>query len=428
MFKIQESRFNVIDLVFPVRHYLHILQLEQYDIGGFLRWWVKHPLARKTGRKKPLVWTGKTKIVASGAVLIVLVTAVVNLWLGMVSLAFPVVPIVVAEIFISPFVWVWKLWIRVETVRKIKLFKDRNNLLVIGISGSYGKTSVKEYLYQILKSKYRVVRTPESYNTMLGIAKVVDLEVDEQTQIFICEMGAYRRGEIMELCKMVDPDLAMLTGLNEQHLEKFGSLENEIEGESESVKYVLGKSGKAVVNIGNKYIKARWNEVAGVVEYGENAQSPMQQNIAGAKVMARVVGMGLNEIEEALTTIKQPKHRLSVIDRGEITIIDDAYSSNTDGFRAAIDYLGGFTGWKVVVTPGIVELGKESTRIHLELGKYMQGKVDQVILVGRSERTKNIEAGYGGKVEYVTEVLKAMDLVTRKPAVVLFENDLPDNY
>lgn len=341
---------------------------------------------------------------------------------------FPVVPIVVAGIISMPFIWVLKMWISGKTKRKIKVLKQTNKLLVIGISGSYGKTSVKEYLYQILSSKYRVVRTPESYNTLLGIAKVVDLEVDEKTQFFICEMGAFTRGEINELCEMVLPDYAMLTGLNEQHLERFGSLENEILGESESVEYVLAHGGKAVVNIGNKLIKKHWGGRE-VVVYGEgNYATPMEQNIAGAKVMARIVGMTLADIETAAKRLRGAKHRLTLIDRGEIKIIDDAFSSNTDGFKAAVRYLNSFAAWKVIVTPGIVELGRETARIHQELGQAMIGKVDQVILVGKNARTQNLEKGFGGEVEYIEDVRKAMDLVKTKPAVVLFENDLPDNY
>jgi UDP-N-acetylmuramoyl-tripeptide--D-alanyl-D-alanine ligase len=173
---------------------------------------------------------------------------------------------------------------------------------------------------------------------------------------------------------MVLPDYAMLTGLNEQHLEKFGSLENEIEGESESVDFVLGhraqgSGSKAVVNVGNKYIKERWEGKEGVVGYGEGAfETPMKQNIAGAKVMAKVLGMELSLIEAAGRKLMSPKHRLNVSVRGDLTIIDDAFSSNTDGFRAAVDYLNSFDGHKVIVTPGIVELGGETARIHMELG------------------------------------------------------------
>lgn len=384
---------------------------------------------RNVGEKKGMVVTGRMKIIVITVITTIIIILRINFWLGVIAILFPVVPIVIAGIMYSPFDRVLKMWISRRVHSKLKVLKDTNKLIVVGISGSYGKTSVKEYLYQILSSKYRVVRTPESYNTLLGIAKVVDLEVDETTQMLICEMGAFRKGEIEQLCEMVMPDYAMLTGLNEQHLERFGSLENEIEGESESVQYVLDNRRTAVVNIGNKYIKDKWNEVPGVVEYGEGSfTTPMQQNIAGAKVMARVIGMALHDIEEAAKNLRGAKHRLTLIDRGDIKVIDDAYSSNTDGFRVAIRYLNTFAGRKVIVTPGIVELGSETARIHQELGEYMRGKVDQVVLVGKNERTENLEKGFGGQVEYIGDVRHAMDLVKVKPAVVLFENDLADNY
>lgn len=419
----------MFEFVFPLKTYLHILQLEQYKLDRWLRWWVKHPLKRLTDSKKPVVWTARLKLISLISLIGLIGLIFVDWRLGLISFFFPVIPVVIAGIIFSPFYWVIRQSIKHNTQSKINLLKNNGKLLVIGISGSYGKTSVKEYLYQILKTKYRVVRTPESYNTLLGIAKVVDLEVDESTQIFICEMGAFEKGEIAELCDMVQPDYAMLTGLNEQHLERFGSLENEIEGESESVEYVLAKGGQVVVNTGNSYIKQKWDGVPGVVEYGEgNWKTPMQQNIAGAKVMARVLGMSLADIEEVAKNLKQPEHRLAVITRGQITVIDDAYSANTDGFRAAVNYLHSFEGHKVIVTPGIVELGNQTARIHQELGQYMHEKVDQVILVGKNDRTINLDKGYGGEVEYITDVKKAMERVTKLPAVVLFENDLPDNY
>ena len=146
----------------------------------------------------------------------------------------------------------------------------------------------------------------------------------------------------------------------------------------------------------------------------------MEENLRTAREMAEILGV------KEKVAVKPVEHRLKVIERGEVTVIDDAYSSNVDGFAAAVDYLKSFGGWKVIVTPGIAELGKETYGIHKKLGEKLAG-IDQIILVGKSERTKGLENG-AGTVEYVERVGDAMGKVVNRPAVVLFENDLPDNY
>lgn len=311
----------------------------------------------------------------------------------------------------------WRVkWVTRDKIRRLK----KEGLRAIGITGSYGKTSTKEFLYQTLKTKYRVLRTPESYNTVFGIAKVVDLELDNNYDFFICEMGAYKIGEIAELCWTVEPDYGILTGINEQHLERFGNIENTVKAKFELVEFVKDHS-RLILNFGNELVKK--NAPEGVVAYGLGKyKHPQDQNIEGAAKMAKILG-----VKVGVGNIKFPSHRLTLIKRGEMTIIDDAYSSNTDGFRAAVAYLKTFPGWKVIVTPGIAELGQKAPEIHQELGKLLEG-LDQVILVGRNERTKNLEIGYGKTVEYVDKVAEALAKLSNPKATVLFENDLPDNY
>lgn len=383
-----------------MKSHLQILQQEGYSPSRFLAWWIRHPFKFTLENKKPLVWTRKARFIYyfSG-----------GLW----PLMF------VALLVLKPYEYVNRRRVKSLTREKVRQLK-KEGLRVIGITGSYGKTSTKEFLYQILKSKYRVLRTPDSYNTVFGIYKVVDLELDGNYDFFICEMGAYKIGEIAELCEMVEPDYGILTGINEQHLERFGSIENTIKAKFELVDFVKDCS-KLVLNFGSELVKN--NAPEGVVAYGLGKYThPQDQNVEGAVKMAKLLG-----VTQAPQDLRFPVHRLSLIKRGELTIIDDAYSSNVDGFRAAVAYLKTFSGWKAIVTPGIAELGQESSKIHQELGKLLEG-LDQVILVGRNERTKNLEIGYGKKVEHVDRVGEALAKLVNPQATVLFENDLPDNY
>ena len=380
--------------------HLHILQLEEYDPIRFLKWWIANPLVFKLQGKKPLVWTPKAKLIyaLSG---------------GFWPLMF------LALLILKPYEIINRKILKDKLRNKIVKLKQ-GGLKVIAISGSYGKTSVKEYLYQILKTKYKVLRTPGNYNTLFGIAKVVDLELDETFDYFICEMGAYKRGEISELCDMVKPDYGILTGINEQHLERFGNIENTIKAKFELVEFVKDHSN-LVLNFGNELVKSHAPE--GVVIYGQGKyKHPQDQNIEGAIKMAKILGV-VKIVNEVVT----PLHRLSVTRRDKMTIIDDAYSSNVDGFKKAVEYLKTFEGWRVIVTPGITELGKETGRIHQELRRLLKG-LDQVILVGNNERTRGLKLGVGENVEYVDKVGEAMGKVQKTEATILFENDLPDNY
>lgn len=420
---------KIFEVIFPLRVYLHVLQLEQYRPMKLWQWFITHPFKRKIGEKKPLVWTPKAKLLFTGS--LVWIYVLLRIWWpgGVIAFLLPWIPLSLSLFGLKPFEAVNRSRVKDKTIAKIN---SLSRLRVIGIAGSFGKTTVKEYLFQILSKKYRVLRTPENYNTLLGIAKVVDLELDEHYDFFICEMGAYKIGEIAELCQMVKPNYGILTGINEQHLERFGSIENIIRAKFELVDFILKKGGKVVANVGSEPLRGRLKEYKDfkdqIFEYGAKEKDPLGQNLEGAKTMAKVLGMSDEEIKEAVKEMKQPEHRLNVIDRGLYKIIDDAYSSNPDGFKAAIKFLSSFEGWKVVVTPGIVELGKETGEIHRELGELMTNVVDQLILVGKNERTENLEKGFGKSVEYVSDVKEAMGLVKKEKAVVLFENDLPDNY
>lgn len=420
---------KIFEVIFPLGVYLHVLQLEQYRPMKLWQWFITHPFKRKIGEKKPLVWTPKAKLLFAGS--LVWIYVLLRIWWpgGVIAFLLPWIPLSLSLFGLKPFEAVNRSRVKDKTIAKIN---SLSRLRVIGIAGSFGKTTVKEYLFQILSKKYRVLRTPENYNTLLGIAKVVDLELDEHYDFFICEMGAYKKGEIAELCQVLQPQYGILTGINEQHLERFGSIENIIRAKFELVDFILKKGGKVVANVGSEPLRGRLKEYKDfkdqIFEYGMKEKDPLGQNLEGAKTMAKVLGMSDEEIKEAVKEMKQPEHRLNVIDRGLYKIIDDAYSSNPDGFKAAIKYLSEFKEWKVVVTPGIVELGKATREIHRELGGLMTNVVDQLILVGKNERTENLEKGYGKSVEYIEDVKDALGKVKEKKSIILFENDLPDNY
>jgi len=459
----------MFDKLFPFTLQLQIFQLDEYSPAKLLGWIVSHFLTRTIENKKRLVWTQKAKGIYYLAILLAifdlllltfflkLIGLIISILLATQSYIF----LLIAYFLFLPYEQYKKNEIKSQTENKITSFK---NLKVIGITGSYGKTSVKEFLYQILKTEHKVLKTPESYNTPYGIAQVVDLELDANYEYFICEMGAYRVGEIKEICDMVHPTYGILTGINEQHLETFGSLENTTKGKFELIDS-LPKDGFGIVNIDNKRILEAYpkhDKYNNIFPYGLGEQNPIFnsagsrftlvlggegykaktkllgvaniQNITGAATMAYKLGMKPHSIIKAIEELKPVPHRLEIKQQNNMIIIDDAYNSNVDGFLNAAGMLVMYEvkSPKILVTPGIVDLGKETLRLHKYLGEQLHS-VDYIILVGKSERTRGLKEGIEDKkkiieVDSLKEAWSNITELKLDHPVVLLENDLPDNY
>lgn len=451
--------------------HLHILQLEGYEALRFLNWLLRNLFTRKLEGKKPLVWTNKaTTIYYLSLALTVLIPVILFVLNPVYALATLLILVFLPWITILLSVGLLKPYEIYNRQRVITGTKDKirglNKLQVIGITGSYGKTSVKEILYQLLRKKYKVLRTPGSYNTVFGIAKVVDLELDKSYDFFVCEMGAYKKGDIAELCAMVNPKYGILTGIAEQHLERFGSLQNIIEGKFELIES-LPSGGNAVLNGDNPHIlENAWRAKSVYKLYGiDNEKSNIKaediryskegtlftlkvgkdsisvktkligkgniQNILGAAILALDLGLSAEELKEAIQELESTPNRLEVLQRDGNTILNDSYSSNPAGFKEAVSVAKDMDSKeKILITPGIVELGGRTKEIHEELGTYLDGVFDLVLLIGENDRTKSLARSLKKtKHEFVKSTNEALEKVkSLKNALILIENDLPDNY
>ena len=330
----------------------------------------------------------------------------------------------------------------------------------IGITGSYGKTSVKNFLAAILSVKYRVLATPESFNTPLGIARAVDGENLDEYDVFIAEMGARNKGDIAELCELVAPDHCIITGICPQHVESFGGIEKILSGTKKGGFAVIGQdentdkldvaaAGLVKVSVGEHGEFGAFDVASspsgisfklalGIVQC--NARSKLlgahnAQNIALAAAMAFKLGLSKEEILQGIEKIDYVPHRLQPTAVRGVTILDDAYNANVVGAAAAIEVLRSFEGRKLIVTPGLVELGVLEERENAELGKKLVG-LDKVILVGETlvSAVKNGYLAAGGEAEKLVTVPTleaAQDLLEGELTegdTVLFLNDLPDIY
>jgi UDP-N-acetylmuramoyl-tripeptide--D-alanyl-D-alanine ligase len=462
----------MIAKLFPYRLQLQILQQGEYRIVNFLKWIFHNLLRREIENKKKLVFSAKAKAIlflslgiSIIAILILsLLFGLVGLILGLILTSQAYIPLIIVTLILKLPEQILRAWIKAKSINKLTSFK---NLTVIGITGSYGKTSVKEFLYAILKTEYSVLKTPESYNTVLGIAKVIDLELDDTYQYFICEIAAYKRGEIKELAKMLKPKYGILSGINEQHLEMFGSIENTVKAKFELVE-AIPQDGFAVINGDNDLVRNNYQKyqkkfvIYGLGDYGFSAKNikiseegttfdlildnktylcktkligrSQIENIVAAAAMAFKLGVSPVKIVGAISNLSVVAHRLEFRKKDNMLIIDDAYNSNVTGFKEALHLLENFKDRpKVIVTPGIVDLGAETLEVHKSLGELAEKICDVIILVGKSNRTQCLAQGISseGKIRWInsikdlTVVLKELNL---KNPVVLLENDLPDNY
>lgn len=313
--------------------------------------------------------------------------------------------------------------------REMQTFHKRGGKVVV-ITGSYGKTSVKELVYDLLRQKYEVVKTAGNYNTVVGIAKTLRYEVTKSTNLLILEVGAYRVGEITYFCKILKPDIGVITGIARQHLERFGSFENIIVAKTEIMRYLKDNGGILIANQSDETVS---KVVKNALWYSGSERSINSQN--GAKMIAQACGMSKTEIQSRLQYFRDVPSRFELTEkRYGMKVIDDSYNSNEKSFVQAVEYLGRQKNCvRVLVTPGLLELGNESNKIHEQLGTKILGNADLVILVGKNERTAALESGIGKKVKvlYIDKTLQFMALIKnlklKKEPFVLLENDVPEN-
>lgn len=355
---------------------------------------------------------------------------------------------------------------------KILSKKEYQNLIKIGITGSYGKTSTKFILKTILSEKYNVLATPGSYNTSMGNVRIIREQLKPEHQVFISEMGARKRYDIQEICQFVNPQIGIITSIGPQHLETFKKIENVAKTKGELLKgvtsdgavflpkdnaecfelykkdthkkflYSTKKDGSDVYAKNIKVTKDG-STFTVVTSKGEfNCKTKLLgehnvQNIIGCVAIAQYLGLTNQEIQKGIEKIEPVEHRLQLIPSKNGTIvIDDAFNSNPVGSKMALDVIKQFEGRKIIITPGMVELGKEEYNLNKEFGAQMAEVVDFAILVG-TNRSKPIEEGLKSKqfndmniyvVNSLDEATAQLAKITKAGDVILFENDLPDNY
>ena len=305
---------------------------------------------------------------------------------------------------------IWRNRFLEKARKKREQFKD---LTVIGITGSYGKTSTKELLASILSEKFNVLKTKEHQNSEVGISQCILDELSSSHEIFVCEMGAYNRGGIKLLCDIAQPKIGILTGINEQHMALFGSQENIIKTKFELIES-LPNNGTAFFNGKNKYCLDLYKQTKiKKILYGQKAQFFGEENIEGAKAVARELGMREQEILRAYEEIKKT-HLPDRRGKSGLNVIDTTYSANPDGVIAHLNYLKNWKGKKVIIMPCLIELGKASKEVHKRIGEKI-GEVCDLAIITTKERFKEIKQGA------ITKGMKNENILFLENPKIIFE-------
>lgn len=467
-----------IGLLFLLVH--HIPLFAGAAIATIITIWQSVRLSR-VKYKKPLVWTARAKrIYAVMIALAVIAATVFGACFGIKILCVTLM----LQLVVSPIVLLAAndLLKPVEKAINKKYYNEAASILasmpdlkIVGITGSYGKTSTKHYLNRILQEHFSTMMTPGSFNTTMGVIRTVREHLQPYNEVFIVEMGAKQPGDIKEICDLVHPSIGIITDVGEQHLESFKTI-----GNVQRTKFELADSlpadGTIVINNDFPFVANREVINAGCIRYavsnkggedfsatdieygpdgtrftvtGKSLATPLEfstklvgecnvSNLLAAIIVALKLGVPADKIRYAVGQIEQVEHRLNLKRTpGGITIIDDAFNSNPQGSKMALEVLAMMKqGKRIVITPGMIELGNLQEKANEEFGKNIARCTDVAIIVGHYNRDAILKgvASEGMSPDNIhtadsfNEAQQLLQHIARPGDTVLYENDLPDTF
>lgn len=513
--------FLIGSMLIPSKHVLHMFQQNRYEVRRYTKWlddkltlasgliifgslmvgfgvslfnlseWLNFGVAvilsgvviacgflyeMKQDYIKPLVYTARVKRqIAVMAVLdlLVMVPAVLLLnhkWFVMI----------LAVCFWLNWVMIFGVALVTWPIEKIvwnyyiskakKILRKQPDLIKIGITGSYGKTSSKNILQAILSEQFRSLMTPASFNTPMGITITIREHLKATDEIFVCEMGADKVGDIEFLTKFVEPKIGLVTSIGPQHLQTFKTMENII---NEKMKMIenLPEDGVGIINVDNTHIREyEVKNTCKLVSYGIYHDADYKainieyspkgstfdvvcngevypfstrllgehniMNILASIAIARELNVEWKQLQRSVRLVDYVEHRLQVKKINGYTFIDNAFNSNPSGAKMSLQVMQMMPNRRFIVTPGLIDLGEKQYEFNKQFGEQMLDHVDEVILVGPSQ-TKPIydglsSSGFDMTHVHVTKTVKeAFGLVysmASREDVILLENDLPDAF
>jgi len=319
---------------------------------------------------------------------------------------------------------------------------------VVAITGSYGKTTTKNYVTHLLGGSTRVMASPASFNNRMGLARAINENLTADTEVFVAEMGTFGPGEIAELCRWIPPKVAAIVSIGPVHLERFRTLENIVRSKSE----ILDRASTGVICTDQPLLAELAEQRRGTMQLivvsgrdgiviGDDRIMTVPEGVFGANLavalgICRALGIDLDEVISRVSTLPTSEHRQSIsTGAAGFTIIDDTFNSNPAGASSALDLLTevGAGGRTAVVTPGMVELGPVQNEQNRAFAQDAAAMVDHLVVVGKTNR-RALTEGSANRKASVTVVDSRDEAVAWARAnlgpgdAVLYENDLPDHY
>lgn len=334
---------------------------------------------------------------------------------------------------------------------------------VIAVTGSYGKTTTKEYIRHLTSTSRSVLASPASYNNQAGLSRTVNELLTGGTDVFVAEVGTYGPGEIRKICEWLRPDVGIITAIGPVHLERMRSIGTITRAKSE----ILETAGTAILNIdypeldllakdvdpdrrlirctstrsdGDVLVELESDKLA-VTIHGEHLATVARNgvhpgNLACAVAAALEVGVDPQRIAAQLGTLPSPAHRQQVVRTAQgVTVIDNTYNSNPDAAKGSLELLAADAPAprRIVVSPGIVELGSRQAAENESFARAASEVATDFVVVGRTNRRALLRGLLGSDasqhlVDTREEAVQWVRQTAGNGDVVLYENDLPDHY
>jgi UDP-N-acetylmuramoyl-tripeptide--D-alanyl-D-alanine ligase len=415
-----------------VLFWLWLWQLKEYDLGRFLAHFETQPFKKIISS----IWRIKYPKITFKILIIFLSCLFLEIFLILklplylaILISFLVFPVII--VFFEAIALIWKKLIIKKAIKKREKFKD---LIVIGITGSYGKTSTKEFISTFLEHKFgkdKVLKTEGNQNSEIAISKCILNKLSSKHKFFVVEMASYHKGGISLLCNITKPKIGIITGVNEQHLSIFRSMENLLsaEGGKELVDS-LPENGAVFLNGKNKYCVDLYNKInfSNKFLYGKDSKNFIEENIAGAEMVSEFLGVDNETIKTVRSIIKNIIPGIKIKKGIKSTLVlDSSYSSNPTAVFAHLDYIKNFSRRKIVVMPCLIELGSASKNIHKKIGEKIKEVCDLAIIV-TSDRFLDIKETAKDKAILIENPKKAIKKIidfVKEGDLILFEGRVP---
>jgi UDP-N-acetylmuramoyl-tripeptide--D-alanyl-D-alanine ligase len=447
MFHHTKTWWHFIYFLIPYALYMLVSYTSDYGfvvviayLGLLFQWY--------RGLDKPLVWTGRVKRFYATMILFGIF---ITFALGHFGVIIPIFLAYFISLFIEKILF---NGFKVKAQKKIESMKD---LKVVGITASYGKTSIKNYIEHLLKAKYKTYATPRSVNTLGGVMKDVNDDLPDDTEVYVVEMGARGEGDIAEIATFVNPHYVVVGKIGPAHIEYFKTMENIRNTKMEILQTerleeawihesAMVKPESNIHTFGEKAnldirenipapqyviedVTATLDATSFILDDVRYSASILgafnAMNIAAAVLVAKALGLSEDEIQTQLSTLEPVAHRLQRIDAGGKVILDDSFNGNIDGMMASFDLASTYKGRKVVITPGLIEV---DDALNIQVAKKANEVFDVVVVTGDLNYAIFKEYVDGEKLVKLSNKAGMEDMLVEQTMpgdLILFANDAP---